>query len=73
VKLPCNLRQIRGDRSLTEIEEASGISRGTLSRIECGREFPLDKHVPALEQAYGAAAHEWWAPAVLLLVERDAS
>lgn len=73
MRLPCRLREIRGARSLREIEDDSGVSRGTLSRIEQGRELPADKHVPTLEQAYGAAAHEWWPPAVLLLIERDHS
>lgn len=71
MRVPCLLRELRGDRSLREVEEHSGVSRGTLSKIERGQEFPLDKHVPALEQAYGAPASEWWPPAVLLLIERD--
>jgi transcriptional regulator with XRE-family HTH domain len=71
VRIPCFLRDIRGDRSLREIEDIAGVSRGTLSRIENGRELPLDKHVPLLEQAYGAPASEFWPPAVLLLIERD--
>jgi transcriptional regulator with XRE-family HTH domain len=45
-------RQRRGTRTLAEASEATGISRGTLSRIERGEQFPSAKHEVALVLFY---------------------
>ncbi len=72
MRLACRLRVIRGERSLRELAAVSGINRGTLSRIERGRQLPADKQVGALEELYGAPAHEWYAhPAALLAIQTD--
>lgn len=71
MRVPTNLRRIRGDRSIADIEHASGVNRGTLSRLETGRGFPSDKHVDALEQAYGATIDEWYPPKLLVLLQED--
>lgn len=69
--LTCYLREIRADRSLTEIKDLCGIARGTLSKIERGIELPPDRDVPALEAAYGANAAAWYPPDILLALQRD--
>lgn len=71
VRLVCHLREIRGERSLTEISDLSGLARGTLSKIERGIELPPDRDVPALEAAYGASAATWWPPEILLEIQKD--
>lgn len=67
----CNLRTIRGRRTITDIEKASGVARGTLSLLERGRLFPLEKHIAALERAYDAELHTWYPPFVLAVLERE--
>jgi transcriptional regulator with XRE-family HTH domain len=71
VKLPCLLREYRGDESLRSLAARAGISSGTLAQIELGRALPKDTHVPALEAAYGHPAWEWYPPLVLLAIEGD--
>jgi transcriptional regulator with XRE-family HTH domain len=71
MRLPCYLRRIRGARSLRDIENESGVHRGTLSGLERGQELPLEKHIPALERAYGAEVHFWYPPFVLAAISRD--
>lgn len=72
MRIPTLLRQIRVDASmsLTDVEDLTGISRGTLSQIETGRALPADRHVPQLELAYGPPA-AWYEPAILYLLQRD--
>lgn len=55
MRLVCHLHRYRGDRSLREIAELSGVAAGNLSRIEAGRELPLDRHIPGMETAYRQA------------------
>lgn len=71
MRLRCKLRTIRGERTLGDISELTGINRGTLSMIELGRLLPKDDQVEALEQAYGAPAHQWYGSRTLLAVEDD--
>lgn len=71
LKLVCHLRGIRGDRPITEIQEASGINRGTLSQIERGIMLPLDRQVASLEAAYGARVEAWYTPRGLLAIQED--
>jgi transcriptional regulator with XRE-family HTH domain len=72
MRIPTLLRQIRLDQSmsLTDVEELTGISRGTLSQIETGRSLPADKDLAQLELAYGPP-HGWYEPAILFLLQRD--
>jgi transcriptional regulator with XRE-family HTH domain len=71
VKLRCRLGEIRGKRSLRELEAASGVNRATLSQIENGRLLPPDKHLVAIETAYGAPVHEWYSPRLLLEIQAE--
>jgi transcriptional regulator with XRE-family HTH domain len=67
----CYLGTIRGRRSITEIEKTSGVHRGTLSLLERGRLFPLEKHIEALERAFGQPVHAWYPNFVLAVIERE--
>jgi transcriptional regulator with XRE-family HTH domain len=51
VRLTTNLRAIRvaAALTLTEVEDTTGISRGTLSQFETGRRLPSDKDISQLE------------------------
>jgi transcriptional regulator with XRE-family HTH domain len=69
--VPCHLREIRGKRKITEIETTSGVHRGTLSLLERGRLFPIEKHVDALERAYGKPWYEWYPPFVVAVIARE--
>jgi transcriptional regulator with XRE-family HTH domain len=48
-------RQRRGDRTLAEAAEATGINEGTLSRIERGEQFPKAEQVTAILAFYDEA------------------
>lgn len=69
--VPCHLREIRGRRTIDEIEKASGVHRGTLSLLERGRLFPTEKHVEVLERAYGKPWHQWYPSFVVAVISRD--
>lgn len=75
MRLPCHLRDIRGDRSLAEIMDAvppkTGLSKGLLSQLEHGRWLPTDQQRELLEQAYGAPASLWWPAEILLAIQAD--
>ena len=60
MRVRCHLKEIRGRRSIRDIEAMSGINRGQISPIERGVRFPFDKDIPALEEAYGAPVHDWY-------------
>jgi len=72
VRVVAYLREIRAqaDLTLTEVEETTGISRGTLSQLETGQRFPADKHVGELERVYGPRA-DWYPKEVLVLIQND--
>jgi transcriptional regulator with XRE-family HTH domain len=72
MRVPSFMQQIRhgADLSLAEVRDLTGIDRGTLSRIERGRQLPADSEIAALELAYGPAA-QWYPPELLLLIQRD--
>ena len=69
MRVTCMMRGLRGDRSLTEVEDETGINRGTLSQIERGILLPLDRHVVILERVYGPRAG-WYPPEVLVELQR---
>ena len=69
MRLICFLRDLRGDRSLRELETETGISRGELSLYERGIKLPIDKHVAILEDAYGPRSR-WYPPEVLVELQR---
>lgn len=60
MRLPCLLRDIRGERKLAEIASTAGVNPGELSKIETGQQLPKDKWIPALEAAYGVSVAEWY-------------
>lgn len=60
MNVACRLRDLRGRVSLKEMERLTGINRGALSRYERGREFPPDREIATLEQAYGAPQADWY-------------
>ena len=49
-------RQRRGDRTLAEAAEATGINEGTLSRIERGEQFPKAEQALDLATFYSPEA-----------------
>lgn len=55
-----NLREIRGNRSVKEIAEASGVNAASIRQIEQGRLLPRDAHLEGLERAYGRSWPEWY-------------
>jgi transcriptional regulator with XRE-family HTH domain len=69
--LRCHLRELRGDRSLASLAEVANVNKGTLSRIERGRELPKERDVAALERAYKAPAHTWFPDYVLTAIMRE--
>lgn len=76
MRLQCKLRELRGERTLRDIEaaaEAAGhkVSPGTLSQIERGLQLPTDAQLAALEQAYGADVATWYEPRALLVIQAD--
>lgn len=73
MRVPCHLRQLREGlaKTLREVEMETGISRGDLSAYETGRKLVADRHELQLEEAYGAPSHEWYPPALLVLIEPD--
>jgi transcriptional regulator with XRE-family HTH domain len=71
VIIACRLRELRGERSLRDLEAETGISGGMLSLVEQGRMLPRDRWLSALEAAYGSLRHEWYEPDVLLAVQAD--
>lgn len=52
----CQLRPRRGTRTLAELQQLTGIHRGTLSQLERGERLPRPSQVGALEAAYGPQA-----------------
>lgn len=74
MRLPNSLRALRGDRNLAELARLAGtqgVTAAELSKIERGHELPRDEWREGLERAYGAPAHVWYPPEVLLVIERD--
>lgn len=70
MRLVCHLRTIRGKRSLRDIAEASGVDRGTLSRIERGQQLPLsEEQTEKIEGAYGAPIEDWYSKRGLLALQ----
>lgn len=71
MRLVCYLREIRGDRSIREISEASGVHRGTLSKLENGKLVPLEKEIAPLERAYGKPIEQWYSARSLLALQEE--
>lgn len=77
MRVRCFLRQIRGERPLSEIARAceahdgTRVNHGELSRIENGIALPRDVVLPGLVAAYGANVDDWYPPLVFLAVEFD--
>jgi hypothetical protein len=64
------LRSLRGDLSLAEASERSGVSRPELSRVERGMLLPLDLWTPGLVRVYGPV-EGWYARRLRLLPDVD--
>jgi transcriptional regulator with XRE-family HTH domain len=47
------LRELRGTRTLRELEQQTGLHRGTLSQLERGERLPRPADLDGLERAYG--------------------
>ncbi len=71
MRLRCKLRQLRGDRPLSEIAKATKINRGTLSLIELGRLLPKDEQIEPMEQAYGEPFECWYTRRANVVLEED--
>jgi transcriptional regulator with XRE-family HTH domain len=57
--------------SLRAMAEATGIHRGTLSRIETGRMLPTDEELRRIEQAYGVPRDAIYATTESLTIAHD--
>lgn len=71
MRLRCRLRELRGNRSLRDVEEATKVNRGDLSRIELGRQVPTDEQMEALEPVYGPMTGWWDWRGPLVVMEMD--
>lgn len=73
MRLVCHLRAAREARGLhlRQMEELTGVSRGTLSQIERGERLPKDRIVPVLEEAYGLPCIEWYFADCSFAIVRD--
>ena len=76
MRLSCRLRDLRGTRSLRDIELATiaaghKVSGGVLSQIERGIMLPTDEQLHALEHAYGAPAEQWYSRLALRAIQED--
>lgn len=72
MKLHCRLRDARGDLTLGEMVERTGIAQPYLSQIEAGRLLPKDKWIKALERGYGLPAEQWYPAKEALALELGA-
>lgn len=73
MNLVCHLREIRGDRSLTDVAADAGVSKATLSQIERGVMTPLEKHIAPMERAYGSPIVSWYSKRALLALQEGDS
>jgi transcriptional regulator with XRE-family HTH domain len=71
VRLRCYLREGRGERSLRQVANLTGVSAGELSLIERGRLLPADDQVEAIERAYGLQRTSWYHEWGKLAIEAD--
>jgi transcriptional regulator with XRE-family HTH domain len=53
------LRLHRGERSITDVAELTGLARGEISMLERGQQLPRDEWIPKLELVYGARC-DWY-------------
>lgn len=71
MRVGCRLREKRGNRTLREMADTSGVLASELSRIENGRLLPADDQLAGLERAYGLSRLEIWDEATLYAVRPD--
>jgi transcriptional regulator with XRE-family HTH domain len=71
VRLPCRLREARGDRTLREMSELAGVAQPHLSEIERGWRVPRDEWIEGLEAAYGVPVTEFYASRLTVQLEPD--
>lgn len=62
MRLVAHLREARERLGMTlrEMEQATGISRGTLSQIERGERLPKDRIASVLEEHYRLPRGDWY-------------
>lgn len=74
MRLVCHLRRFRQELGLSirEAEEATGISRATLSQIERVRRLPSDDQADVLEAVYAKPRTHWYGRDGLLALQSDA-
>lgn len=68
-----DLRRIRGERTVREISEASGVNGASIRQIEQGRLVPKDAHIPQLEAAYGEPITAWYNALSLIALQHGDS
>lgn len=56
------LRALRGDRTLDEVSEATGIGRSALNMYELGKRLPRDEAKIKLAKFYGVSVEEIFFP-----------
>ena len=54
-----DVRRLRG-MTLREVQDVTGINRGTLSKIERGIEFPKPNVILSLSDLYGVLPDSWY-------------
>lgn len=71
MRLLCHLRTARGDRTLAEMADASGVQAAYLSQIETGRLLPRDEWIEGMVAAYGLEYARWYGKTQTLVALGD--
>lgn len=58
VELGRKLKELRGSRTIREVEEATGIDASTLGMYEIGQRIPRDNNKIVLAEYYGKTVQE---------------
>lgn len=66
MRLRCYLRELRGDRSIGDVVELTGLARGEVSMFERGHSVPRGPQVLAMRPVYGDP--DGWYPAMVKAV-----
>jgi transcriptional regulator with XRE-family HTH domain len=71
MRLRCFMRELRGERSITEASQATGCARGEISMFERGHSLPHADQVPRLTRFYGVGPDGWYPRGVLGVLYPD--